>query len=102
MRKTIREEIEDILVDTYSQDEEASSWGVAFEDSTSVPFAATLLGESVEVQEFRSSNSGIPQCLVVRKGRKRWIAVEDLDEKGLPESLAHVLKLYRAWNEGDY
>ena len=102
MDKSIREEIEEILVDTYGEDEEAAAWGVAFDDGVEVPFSATLLGVPVQVTGFRAADSGAIQCEVVRDKRKRWIGVEELDEEELPEDMAHVLGLYRAWIEGAY
>jgi hypothetical protein len=103
--KTMREEIEDILVDTYGEDEALSSWGVTFEDEVEVPFPATLLETAVEVSGFRISDTNVIQCLVARpggEGKVRWIAVEDLDTDGLPDDTAHVLALYQAWSRGDY
>jgi len=105
---TIREEIEELMVDCYSEDEEMSAWDVAFTDGVEVPFRASLLGIPVQVQGFRVNDANAVQCQVVResqegKGTKpRWIGVEDLDEEGLPDDFRHVMTLFRAWVEGDY
>ena len=101
---TIREEIEEILVDSYGEDEQMSSWEVAFTDGVAVPFKASLLGVSVEVRAFQVSDNNVLQCLVVRQNenRQRWIAVEELDEENLPQDCGHLLTLYQAWLEGNY
>lgn len=99
---SIREEIEELTVDCYTEDEQMAAWGVAFEDGVKVPFKASLLGIPVEVQEFSLSDADTPQCLVLREDKERWIGVEDLDEEGLPEDFQHVMMLYQAWLSGDY
>ncbi|MBV9852020.1 MAG: hypothetical protein JO250_20330 [Armatimonadetes bacterium] len=102
---TLRDEIEEILVDCYDEEEARTAWGVAFEE-VAVPFRASLLGTPVEVQNFRVNDAGMVQCLVVRDSpqlqRQRWVGVEDLDDEGLPDDFRHVLTLYRAWASGDY
>ena len=95
-------EIEEILVDCYDEQEQMAAWGVTFEDGITVPFSATLLGTPVEVIGFRTSDNDVLQAKVVRDRRERWIAVEDLDDEGLPDDMSHMLRLYRAWLEGDY
>ena len=101
----IHDEIQDILVDCYGEEEEQSAWGVAFEE-VEVPFRASLLDIPVEVQGFRVSDAGAPQCLVVKDGapqqKQRWVGVEDLDETGLPADFHHLLTLYQAWSSGRY
>jgi hypothetical protein len=99
---SLREEIEEILVDCSGEDEQWSAWEVAFTDGVAVPFGASLLGASVEVQGFRLNNVNVLQCLVVREKRQRWVGIEDLDEEGLPEDFQHLLTLYRTWVEGGY
>lgn len=98
---SVREEIEEILVDCYGEHEEASAWEVAFTDGAQVPFGASLLGMPVEVRGFRISNANVLQCLVVREKHLRWVGVEGLDEEG-PEEFRHVLALYRMWMDGGY
>ena len=100
--ESIEEEIEALFVDCYTEEEERSAWEVAFTDGVAVPFSASVLGMPVEVQGFRVNDAGSPQCLVIREKRQRWVGIEDLDEKGLPEDFQHVLKLYRAWAGGEY
>ena len=101
--KSVEEQIEDIVVDCYSDDEQRMAWCVTFEDEVDVPFSAPLLGEPVEVRAFRAGRNDTPQCLVARTGQtgkqvERWVGVEDLDDAGLPEDMAHILMLYRSWN----
>ena len=100
---TLRDGIENILMDCYSEEEQESAWGVAFED-VEVPFPATLLGVPIAVQGFRVNDAGTPQCLVVRDSppHQRWVGVEDLDDENLPDEFSHVLTLYRAWLSGGY
>jgi hypothetical protein len=99
---SIREQIDDILVDCYDEEEQMSAWEVAFTDDVAVPFQATLLDMPVEVQGFRVNNANTVQCQVLREKKQRWVSVEDLDEKSLPEDCLRVLKLYCAWIDGDY
>ena len=91
-------EIEEILVDTYSEDEAMAAWEVTFQDDISTPFEATLLGDPVAVTAFRLSRSQAIQCHVRRENRERWVGVEDLDDESLPEDMRHVLGLYRYWS----
>ncbi len=97
-----RERIEEILVDTYDEYEQASAWEVAFQDDVQTPFRAALFGVSVEVQGFQAGDDGALQCLAVGEGRKRWVGVGDLDPEALPDDFADLLGLYRAWLTGDY
>jgi hypothetical protein len=90
-------EIEEILVDTYSEEEAMASWEVAFQDDIATPFEAGLLGDPVTVMGFRLSRTNAMQCHIRRQERERWIGVEDLDEESLPEDIFHVLGLYRHW-----
>ena len=76
-----RERIEEILVDTYDEYEQASAWEVAFQDDVQTPFRASLFGVSVEVQGFQAGDDSALQCLAVGEGRKRWVGVGDLDPK---------------------
>jgi hypothetical protein len=98
----IREQIDEIMVDCYSEDEQRSAWEVAFTDNVKVPFQASLLDMPVTVQGFRVNNAGCPQCQVLREKKQRWVGVEDLGEESLPSDCRHVLKLYCAWVDGDY
>ena len=99
---TPREEIEEILVDTYDEYEQMASWEAAFSDEVQVPFPAALLGMPVEVIGFRLSKTDILQCEVIRQEKQRWVGIEDLDDDGLPADMQHLLGLYRAWQSGDY
>ncbi len=99
---TPREEIEELLVDTYDEYEQMASWEVAFEDAVPTPFPAALLEMPVEVLGFRISSTDVLQCLVIRQEKQRWIGVEDLDDAGLPDEMQRLLSLYRAWQTGDY
>lgn len=93
-------EIEEILVDTYSEDEAMAAWEVAFQDGIATPFEASLMGDLVTVMDFRLSRSNAIQCHIRRLEKERWIGVEDLDEEGLSEDMLHVLDLYRYWKGG--
>ena len=97
-----RERIEEILTDTYDEYEQLSAWEVTFQDEVETPFPATLFGAPVEVQGFQAGDSDALQCLVVGQGQKRWIGIEDLDPKGLPDDFADILGLYQTWLAGDY
>ena len=90
------EEIEEILVDTWNEDEQIAAWEVAFQDRVALPFAATILGVPVEVREFRSKGYHV-ECLAAGGGRQRWVGVESLDPDALPADFVHVLDLYRSW-----
>ena len=98
----IREEIDEILVDCYDEQEQMSAWEVAFTDDVTVPFPATLLGMPVEVQGFRLNNGNTLQCQVSREKKQRWVSLDDLDEENQPEDCHRLLTLYRAWMNGEY
>ncbi len=97
-----REEIEEILTDAYGEYEQMSAWENTFLEQVETPFKANLMGSPVEVLGFQVGASDTLQCEVKAKGKQRWIAVEDLDEEGLPEDAAHYLDLYQSWLEGGY
>lgn len=99
----IREIIEFATVDTYSDDEVATGWGVAFGDAASLPFQATALGKPVTVLEFDSDVRHGVRCEIRGEGtRRRWIGVDALDVESLPEGVREVLEAYDAWAEGGY
>ncbi len=98
----IQQELEEILVDCYDEEEERAAWEVTFQDRIQTPFAASLLGMPVEVQEFRLGPTNSMQCLILSGKQQRWIGIEDLDEEGLPPDFQHVLDLYETWHSGDY
>jgi hypothetical protein len=56
---SLREEIEEILVDCYGEGEQMSAWEVAFTDGVAVPLGASLPGVPVEVQGFRINNANL-------------------------------------------
>jgi hypothetical protein len=101
---SIRDEIDEILVDAYGEYEQMAAWDCAFTEEVTVPFQASLLGMLVEVKEFRISDSNVLQCQAIREEekRERWIAVEDLDDEKLPDEFGRLLALYRAWLAGNY
>ena len=99
---SLEEEIDEILVDCYGEEEQMAGWEVAFTDGVEVPFSASLLGIPVTVQGFRVNNGNTLQCHVLREEKQRWVGVEDLDVEGFPADFRHLLKLYRAWTKGGY
>ena len=101
-KSNIEREIEKILEDCEDEEEELSAWEMAFQDNVETPFAALLLGVSLEVQDFRLGNAGNIQCQIQAGDIERWISVEDLDETNLPDDFDHYLKLYQAWCSEDY
>lgn len=96
------ERIEEILTDTYDDFEQLSAWEVTFQDEVQTPFPAFLSGAPTEVQGFQAGDNGALQCLVAGKSGKRWVGLEDLDPKGLPDDFADLLDLYQTWQSGDY
>lgn len=98
----MRDEIDELLVDCYGEDEQMAGWECAFTDGVAVPFGATLLGMAVEVQGFRVNRANTLQCQVRREKQQRWVGIEDLDEESLPVDCRHLLKLYCAWTTGNY
>jgi hypothetical protein len=115
---SLREEIEDILVDAYGEYEQMTAWEYAFTEAVTMPFQASFLGVSVEVIGFKISDSDVLQCLVAREQKQkqgnfrqqekqkqeklqRWILVEELDNEKLPEDFRHLLSLYRTWLKGN-
>ena len=71
MQSEIQDEIDEIMVDAYGEYEQMASWVVAFSDGIELPFAATLLGIPVEVQDFQTNDANALQCKIVREGKLR-------------------------------
>ena len=97
-----RAEIDEILTDAYGEYEQMCAWECTFSDQVETPFRANLLGNPMEVLGFQVGASDTPQCKVQAKGKQRWIAVEDLDEEGLPENFKRYHNLYLSWLKGSY
>ena len=99
----IREIIEFVSVDAYTDDEVAMGWSVALDDAATLPFQATALGKPVTVLEFDSdARRGVPCEIQGQGGAKRWIGTDALDEESLPEGVREVLDAYDAWCQGGY
>lgn len=95
------QEIEDIIVDAYGEDEQLTAWEVAFQDQVETPFRASIFGVRVEVRGFRVEDNHV-QCLAAGAGRERWLSIDALDPERPPDDYAHVVELYEAWRSGSY
>jgi hypothetical protein len=94
----IREIIEFVTVDAYSDDEVMAGWGVALEDAADLPFEATALGKPVTVLAFESDDHHGIRCEIQGEGiKKRWVGVDSLDVGSLPEAVREVLEAFEAW-----
>ena len=99
----IREIIEFVNVDAYTDEEVAVGWGVALEDAASLPFQATALRKPVTVLAFDSDSRRGVRCEIQGEGtRRRWIGVDALDEESLPPGVREVLEAFDAWAAGGY
>jgi Calcium binding len=99
----IREIIEFVSVDAYTDDEVAGGWGVALDDAATLPFQATALGKPVTILAFDSDLHRGIRCEIQGEGTgRRLIGVDALDEESLPEGVREVLEAFDAWSEGGY
>lgn len=90
--------LEDIMMDTYDDDEQLWAFRQAFEDNVVVPLAAHVIGEPVEILEFDYDGNprrGLTARCRDRGGEEHAIAVSDLlvDD---PTAAVHVAA-YRKW-----
>jgi hypothetical protein len=91
----IREIIEFVNMDAYSEDEVMAGWGVALEDAASLPFQAKALGKAVTVLGFESDAHHGIRCEIQGEDiKRRWIGVDSLDEESLPEEVRDVLEAF--------
>ena len=99
----IREIIEFVSVDAYSDDEVMAGWGVVLEDAAPLPMNATALGKPVTVLAFDAdSHRGIRCDIQAEGGARRWIGADALDLESLPEGVREALEAFDAWSEGGY
>src|SRR5207248_2753311 len=99
----IREIIEFVSVDAYTDDEVMAGWGVALDDTGAVPFQATALGKPVTVLAFDSDSGSGLRCQIQGEGTaRRWVGIDALDPDSLPEEVNEVLAAYDAWAAGTY
>jgi len=99
----IREIIEFVTTDAYTDDEVMSGWGVAFDDATDLPFQAAALGSAVTVLGFESDTQRGVRCEIQVGGAgTRWVGIDALDLDSLPERVREALDAYEAWSEGSY
>jgi hypothetical protein len=95
----IREIIEFVTTDAYSDDEVMAGWGVALEDAAALPFQATALGRPVTVLEFESDPRHGIRCEIQGEGiGRRWVGVDTLDVASLPEGIQEVMEAFEAWS----
>jgi hypothetical protein len=99
----IREIVEFVSVDAYTEDEVMAGWSVALADAAALPFQATALGTSVTVVEFDSDARHGIRCEIQGEGiARRWVGIDTLDVESLPEAVREVLEAFEAWSGGDY
>jgi hypothetical protein len=91
----IREIIEFVNMDAYTEDEVMAGWGVALEDAARLPLQATALGKPVTVLAFDSDAHHGIRCEIQGEGiGKRWVGVDVLDLESLPEAVRDVLEAF--------
>jgi hypothetical protein len=99
----IREIIEFVSTDAYTDDEVMEGWGVALDDAATLPFQGTALGKPVTLLAFDSDGQHGIRCQIQAKGiGKRWVGVGTLDLASLPEEVREVLEAFEAWAGGHY
>jgi hypothetical protein len=99
----IREIIEFVSVDAYSDDEVMAGWGVALADAVELPFQSTALGRPVTVLEFDADSRHGLRCAIQGEGlARRWVGVDALDEATLPEEVREVFAAFEAWGGGGF
>jgi hypothetical protein len=93
----IREIIEFVNTDAYTEDEVMAGWGVALEDAAELPFQARALGKPVTVLAFESDARHGIRCEIQGEGiGRRWIGVDSLDAESLPGEVQEVLEAFEA------
>ena len=99
----IREIIDFISTDAYTDDEVMAGWGVVLGDAAALPLHATALGKPVTVLAFDSDTRHGVRCEIQGEGiGRRWVGVDTLDEESLPEGVREAMEAFEAWSEGDY
>lgn len=99
----VREIIEFVTTDAYTDDEVMTGWGVALDDAAALPLQATALGKPVTVLAFDSDAHHGLRCQIQGEGvHSRWVGVDTLDVVSLPERVRQVLDAFEAWADGDY
>jgi hypothetical protein len=93
----IREIIEFVTMDAYTDDEVMTGWGVALDDAATLPIQATALGKPVTVLAFDSDARHGIRCEIQGEGiGRRWVGVDTLDLESLPEGIREVLEAFDA------
>jgi hypothetical protein len=89
--------ITEIPVDCYNEDEALTAFENAFDEETSFPIPATIVGENIEVLSIGTINGRselIATCQ--RAGKRHRIALLDIRiPAGQPAS--HLVAAYRRW-----
>jgi hypothetical protein len=99
----IREIIDFVSTDAYTDDEVMAGWGVALDGAVTLPLHATALGKPVTVLAFDSDTRHGIRCEIQGEGvGRRWVGADTLDEVSLPEGVREVVEAFDAWSEGDY
>ena len=99
----IREIIEFVSTDAYTDDEVMTGWGVALEDAATLPFPGNALGKPVTVLAFDSDEQHGIGCQIQGEGiKRRWVGVDTLDLESLPGEVREVLEAFEAWGAGGY
>ena len=102
-RERIRELVDFVNTDAYSEEQVMVGWGVAFEDAATIPFQAVALGKPVTVLAFEADAQHGVRCEIEGEGiKRRWVGMDTLDVESLPESVREVMEAFEAWSEGDY
>jgi hypothetical protein len=80
----IREIIEFVSVDAYTEDEVMAGWSVALADAAALPFQATALGTPVTVVEFDSDARHGIRCEIQGEGiGRRCVGIDTLTGSSL-------------------
>jgi hypothetical protein len=99
----IREIIEFVSMDAYTDDEVMAGWGVALDDAATLPIQATALGKPVTVLRFEADSRHGIRCEIQGEGiGRRWVGVDTLDLESLPQEIREALEAFDAWSEGNY
>ncbi len=89
--------IAEITIDCYDEDEGMQAFEDAFDEDASFPFAATVLGENVEVLSVGQRNGRhglIATC--ARAGHRYNVALLDVSIDAEPP-VSRLLAAYRRW-----
>ena len=89
--------IEQATVDAYHESEQVTGWFTVIDENLGVPFATTVLGESVTVERVDVNRRDEIVALCKRGTHRQWLPLLDLHLPSPPPAGAEWVEAYRRW-----